>query len=81
MNWPGIEPVQVAGAYMRVLSVAPSCRIVSDVVALRFVVEGVGDAVGVIAVLPDGARPIFPDGEGKATFDKADGLFAGEIRT
>ena len=48
--------------------------------ALIVEVALIDDAMGVIAILPDGGLQVVADGEGEATFDELNAAFDGLVR-
>lgn len=52
-------------------------RYVEKLVAVIFFI---GDAICVISFVPDFARVVFADGEGKATFNELGGAFDCDVR-
>jgi len=56
-----------------------ACWVIGDVEELIVVVARIGDAVGVVAVLPNLSGMVIANGEGKASLDQLDAAFDGVI--
>jgi hypothetical protein len=76
----GIEAVPVGSVDVGIVWIVFASRVICDVEELVLVVSCVGDAMGVIAALPDLAFDLVADGEGEATFNELDAAFDGLVR-
>mgnify|MGYP001599632765 CR=1 FL=1 len=79
MQGCGVEAVCVASVDVQVVDAVFAGRVVGNVLELALVVIDVGDAMGMIAVLPDFALKVFADGVGEAPFDELDAAFDGLV--